>query len=94
VSASAHRIPRKQRNARVPDSPLRILSEHAIPSAAERLLDQAIEFTFPASDPISVEYAFRSARRRDRALAEADDAPRSQTRRTKPKRWRTSSAPR
>jgi len=32
------------------------------PSAAERVLDQAIELTFPASDPISVEHAFRSAR--------------------------------
>ena len=37
-------------------------------SSAERILDLAIEFTFPASDPIAVEQAFRSARKRDRNL--------------------------
>jgi len=34
-------------------------------SLAEKVLDQAIEFTFPASDPVSVAHAFRAARRRD-----------------------------
>jgi hypothetical protein len=34
-------------------------------SAAERLLDEAIALTFPASDPVSVVDAFRASRRRD-----------------------------
>jgi hypothetical protein len=44
-------------------------------SAAERLLDQAIELTFPASDPIAVDSAFRSARKRDQREAGAPTAP-------------------
>jgi hypothetical protein len=47
------------------------MTEPTIESAAERVLDQAIEFTFPASDPIAVEHAFLSARRRDRKRAAA-----------------------
>jgi hypothetical protein len=39
----------------------------ATPSAAERVLDRAIELTFPASDPIAVEHAFSSARARDQS---------------------------
>jgi hypothetical protein len=31
----------------------------------EKLLDVAIEYTFPASDPIAVESAFATARRRE-----------------------------
>jgi starvation-inducible DNA-binding protein len=38
------------------------------PSAAERILDLAIEFTFPASDPIAVDHAFLSARKRDQTF--------------------------
>ena len=34
-------------------------------SLAEELLDLAIEFTFPASDPVAVDHAFRAARRHD-----------------------------
>ncbi len=48
-------------------------------SSAERVLDRAIELTFPASDPIAIEHAFRSARKRDQA----------QTRRAQPKRPKT-----
>lgn len=36
---------------------------------SEALLDAAVEYTFPASDPISIEHAFGAAREReDRAL--------------------------
>jgi hypothetical protein len=41
------------------------------PSASEDLLDIAIEFTFPASDPISVVTAYRS-RERDELAAGSD----------------------
>jgi hypothetical protein len=58
-----------------------------IHSVAERLLDQAIELTFPASDPIAVDNAFASARRRDRT--QAVERITIQTRRTKPKRQRS-----
>ena len=51
------------------------LNETEKRSAAERLLDQAIELTFPASDPISVDSAFRSARKRDQREAGAPTAP-------------------
>jgi hypothetical protein len=34
-------------------------------ASAERLLDAAVEMTFPASDPISVEHAFKAASERD-----------------------------
>jgi hypothetical protein len=54
-------------------------------SSAERILDRAIELTFPASDPISVEHAFRSARKRDQASPSQNQAGR-QARRAKPKR--------
>ena len=47
--------------------------------SAERVLDRAIELTFPASDPIAIEHAFRSARKRDQAV----------TRRALPKRPKT-----
>ena len=43
-------------------------------SSAERILDRAIELTFPASDPISVEHAFRSARKRDQASPSQNQA--------------------
>ncbi|HEX7054289.1 MAG TPA: hypothetical protein VF211_10215 [Burkholderiales bacterium] len=35
-------------------------------SAAERLLDQALEYTFPASDPVAIADAFASAYERER----------------------------
>jgi hypothetical protein len=35
------------------------------PTRAEDLLDQAIELTFPASDPVSVVHAFSTATERD-----------------------------
>jgi hypothetical protein len=35
-------------------------------SDAERVLDEAIELTFPASDPIAVGHAYRSAIQHDR----------------------------
>jgi hypothetical protein len=35
------------------------------PSDSESLLDAAVEYTFPASDPIAVETAFKAARRRE-----------------------------
>ena len=37
----------------------------SIPTRAEELLDQAIELTFPASDPVSVVHAFSTATERD-----------------------------
>lgn len=37
----------------------------AIPRS-EALLDAAVEYTFPASDPISVDHAFGKARERER----------------------------
>jgi hypothetical protein len=33
-------------------------------ASAERILDVAVEYTFPASDPIAVEVAFEAARKR------------------------------
>lgn len=48
-------------------------------SAEERLLDQAIELTFPASDPISVDSAFRSARRRDQREAATPTATKTRS---------------
>jgi hypothetical protein len=36
--------------------------------ASEAVLDGAVESTFPASDPISVDHAFYAARERERAL--------------------------
>lgn len=42
-------------------------------STAERLLDQAIELTFPASDPISVDSAFHRAAGPEKARAAPND---------------------
>jgi hypothetical protein len=36
--------------------------------SAEMILDEAVELTFPASDPVSVEHAFMSASRRARNI--------------------------
>jgi hypothetical protein len=33
--------------------------------STDELLDAAVEYTFPASDPISVDHAFREAKRRE-----------------------------
>jgi hypothetical protein len=33
----------------------------AAEASAERMLDAAVEMTFPASDPIAVEHAYKSA---------------------------------
>jgi hypothetical protein len=49
------------------------------PSASEDLLDIAIEFTFPASDPISVVTAYRSREREE--LADGSDREAESTRR-------------
>jgi hypothetical protein len=35
--------------------------------ASEAILDAAIEYTFPASDPIAIQTAFERARRREAA---------------------------
>jgi hypothetical protein len=59
------------------------MKQAATPSAAERVLDGAIELTFPASDPISVEHAFFSAGKRDQPVTQGESR---QTRRAKPKR--------
>jgi hypothetical protein len=61
------------------------MKKPATRSSAERILDRAIELTFPASDPISVEHAFRAARKRDQAAPSQNQAGRP-TRRAKPKR--------
>jgi hypothetical protein len=36
-------------------------------SSSETVLDVAVQCTFPASDPISIDVAFHAARRRERA---------------------------
>ena len=61
------------------------MKKPATRSAAERILDRAIELTFPASDPISVEHAFRSARKREQAEPPGK-LPGRQARRAKPAR--------
>jgi hypothetical protein len=38
---------------------------------SEALLDAAVEFTFPASDPISVDHAFHAAREEEKDLPRA-----------------------
>jgi hypothetical protein len=45
-------------------------------AASESLLDSAVEMTFPASDPVSVDHAFRAADRREHS-ALLDGPPRS-----------------
>jgi hypothetical protein len=45
-------------------SPALVAAETADSALAEQLLDQAIELTFPASDPVSVVSAFHAARAR------------------------------
>ena len=42
-------------------------------SSAELILDAAVEFTFPASDPISVDHAFMSASLRTRNVVGTRD---------------------
>jgi hypothetical protein len=61
------------------------MKKPATRSPAERILDRAIELTFPASDPISVEHAFRSARKREQA-APPEKPPGQQARRAQPAR--------
>ena len=39
---------------------------------SEALLDAAVEYTFPASDPISIDHAFRSAAEREDRAAEGN----------------------
>jgi hypothetical protein len=56
----------------------------ASPSAAERILDRAIELTFPASDPIAVEHAYRSARARDQSGVSTSRRRRAKRRRQEP----------
>jgi hypothetical protein len=36
------------------------------PPSSEALLDAAVEYTFPASDPIAIQNAFERARKRER----------------------------
>ena len=49
--------------------------------SSEALLDCAVEATFPASDPISVEDGFQAKRKRDRAhLTAVKPGDRSQSR--------------
>ena len=43
--------------------------------SCESLLDFAVESTFPASDPISVDVGFRSKQRRDRAGLNPSNKP-------------------
>jgi hypothetical protein len=51
------------------------MKQSATRSAAERILDRAIELTFPASDPIAVEHAFRSARKLDQTRSRKNPKP-------------------
>jgi hypothetical protein len=55
------------------------------PSSSERILDAAIECTFPASDPVSVQHAFKTAwaleQDRERQAAEGGSALRDRTKR-------------
>jgi len=48
--------------------------QRAIPRS-EALLDAAVEYTFPASDPISVDHAFSTARKREKRSADAGPHP-------------------
>jgi hypothetical protein len=57
------------------------MKENESRSAAERLLDQAIECTFPASDPIAVADAFASALERDEGAANAPTQAKEKARR-------------
>jgi hypothetical protein len=50
-------------------------SAKAIPRS-EALLDAAVECTFPASDPISVDHAFSAAREREREDRAAEEGRR------------------
>ena len=46
--------------------------------SSEAILDAAVEYTFPASDPISVDSAFQAARAREERVADSSaesDAP-------------------
>ena len=49
-------------------------------STAESLLDEAVALTFPASDPISVEHAYRVAKERDRHKEHGHEKRREKTR--------------
>ena len=40
-------------------------------TSSEAILDAAVEYTFPASDPISIDYAY-AARERERHAAERE----------------------
>jgi hypothetical protein len=40
--------------------------------ASEALLDAAVEYTFPASDPIAVDHAFKAASEREGRAADDD----------------------
>ena len=46
------------------------MTPKAVPRS-EALLDAAVEYTFPASDPISIDHAFRTAREREKRAAVA-----------------------
>lgn len=43
-------------------------------SSAEMVLDAAVEFTFPASDPLSIDHAFRAASRGERNSQDTHEA--------------------
>ena len=45
------------------------MKEHKSVPRSEALLDAAVEYTFPASDPISIDHAFHSAREREKRAA-------------------------
>jgi len=42
---------------------------------SEAILDAAVEYTFPASDPISIDHAFSTARKREKRSADAAGHP-------------------
>jgi hypothetical protein len=62
-----HRGRRGNVGATQGNSGVEVHGEHRSDGLAEDFLDLAIELTFPASDPVSVDHAFKAASRSNRA---------------------------
>lgn len=66
-------------------SKIGIIDNGDVVPTAERLLDHAIELTFPASDPIAVDHAYGAARAGERGRADAPATVRRQSARKSPR---------
>jgi hypothetical protein len=60
------------------------IKDHGRIPRSEALLDAAVEYTFPASDPISIDHAFSTARRREKRIADTGGQPRAEQKRRRP----------